>query len=843
VQADPHAAAHAARTILEQTDDRREGVIARWALGFAERELADLESAEINLRLAGQEAAALGDEALEARITTSLALVVMNRGSPSEALAMIERPIALLSGGDRARAVMQRGAIRYRLADFDGALADHLAAVDDLRAAGDWIALARLHVNIGSIQSYRRDLEAAEVALIDAIDLAELNGQLLLAGYAHHNLGHIRALRGEVPAALAAFDVATQRYEQLGAPADQTATLMADQARTLADAGLHDEAIESIDVAYKLVLDGANTSEAADIALLTAQIRLDGDDPASAVEPAHWARDTYDAQGRDGWIPLVDLVLVCARADDGDVEQAQRAVALAADLEAAGWIEEAQGALIFAADRLRHNGRGHEARAALADAVRLDAVTLKSRTARWLAMGRQHELDGDLDAARAAVDAGLELLAANRSLLGAVELLSRSIESGADLARLGVEIELRRDNPQGVMDVLRRNLLGDPVAGGDEIVDTQRAEWLAELRRTVNDVRTMDQDSEARVRLRRRQAELERWIRDRSRQAGAANRTRRPVTSAPTPPADRLVTIEASSTQVISVAVTSGRPRLWRRRPTDSVRQLVETVDFALHRLNRADASQASMDVASSMLDDAGAALDAILIPDHTRDASGPLVITPTDVLHGLPWRVIPSLRHRALTVSATLGGSPPPYVHQQVLLVAGPNLEHADVEVGTIGAATDATILTSEESDVERVVDALGRSDLAHIACHGTFRADNPLFSALHLADGDLTIYELDRCARLPRTVILSACNAGQSAVLRGGALLGMANALLQMGVTSVIAPLSPVNDQRLVPMMLALHERLAAGDDAASALARVSIDDDGRLHPTAAPFVCFGR
>lgn len=843
MQADPHAAATAATTILDEADDPRERVIARWALGFAERELADLESAETNLRRAAREAAEQGDEALEARITTSLALVVMNRGSPAEALEMVERPIALLTGGDRARAVMQRGAIRYRLADFDGALADHLAAVDDLRAAGDWIALARLHVNIGSIQSYRRDLEAAEVALVDAIDLAELNGQLLLAGYAHHNLGHIRALRGDVPSALAAFDIATQRYEQLGAPADQTATLMADQARTLADAGLRDEAIESIDVAYELVLDGANTSEAADIALLTAQIRLDGDDPASAVEPARWARETYSAQGRSGWVPLADLVLVRARVEDGDVERARRAVALAADLEAAGWIEEAQGALIFAADHLRRNGRDDEARAALADAVRLDAVTLKSRTARWLAMARQHELAGDLDAARGAVDAGLELLAANRTLLGAVELLSRSIESGADLARLGVDIELRRDNPQGVMDVLRRNVLGDPLTGSGDALDAQRAEWLAELRRTVNDVRTIEQDSEARVRLRRRQAELERWIRDRSRQATAATRTPRLAVSLPTPPADRLVTIEASTDQVISVAVTAGRPRLWRARPNDSVRQLVETVDFALHRLNRTGASAASMAVASSMLDDAGAALDAVLIPDATRDASGPLVITPTDVLHGLPWRVIPSLRRRALTVSATLGGTPPAHVHQRVLLVAGPNLEHADVEVRTIGAATEATILTSEKSDVEHVVRALGESDLAHIACHGTFRADNPLFSALHLADGDLTIFELDRCAHLPRTVILSACNAGQSAVLRGGALLGMANALLQMGVTSVIAPLSPVNDQRLVPLMLALHERLAAGDDAASALASVSIDDDGRLNPTAAPFVCFGR
>ena len=75
-------------------------------------------------------------------------------------------------------------------------------------------------------------------------------------------------------------------------------------------------------------------------------------------------------------------------------------------------------------------------------AARLDAVTLRSRTARCLAMGRRHALVDDLDAARTAVDAGLSLIAANRSAIGAVELMSHSIESGADLADLGVDVEV-----------------------------------------------------------------------------------------------------------------------------------------------------------------------------------------------------------------------------------------------------------------------------------------------------------------------------------------------------------------------------------------------------------------
>ncbi len=139
VQADPQIAAASARAILDSTEDQRERVIARWALGFAHRELGDQVAAEDHLSAAIAAAETLDDEALAARITTSLALVIMNRGAPARALQMIERPIALLTGSDRARALMQRGAIRYRLADFDGALADHVDAVDELQAAGDWV--------------------------------------------------------------------------------------------------------------------------------------------------------------------------------------------------------------------------------------------------------------------------------------------------------------------------------------------------------------------------------------------------------------------------------------------------------------------------------------------------------------------------------------------------------------------------------------------------------------------------------------------------------------------------------------------------------------------------------
>lgn len=55
-----------------------------------------------------------------------------------------------------------------------------------------------------------------------------------------------------------------------------------------------------------------------------------------------------------------------------------------------------------------------------------------------------------------------------------------------------------------------------------------------------------------------------------------------------------------------------------------------------------------------------------------------------------------------------------------------------------------------------------LDRAAWGHLACHGTFRADNPLFSHLQLADGPLTVADLSALRQAPGLLMLSSCDAG---------------------------------------------------------------------------------
>jgi CHAT domain-containing protein len=156
-------------------------------------------------------------------------------------------------------------------------------------------------------------------------------------------------------------------------------------------------------------------------------------------------------------------------------------------------------------------------------------------------------------------------------------------------------------------------------------------------------------------------------------------------------------------------------------------------------------------------------------------------------------------------------------------VMVTGPGVSLAPstgprVSVSLHGAA----------ADVAGVLGALDGADVAHVAAHGRFRDDNPLLSSLHLADGDLTVYDLEVLRRPPRLVVLAACHSASAQVLPGNQLLGVAHALLALGSAGVVATTLPTPDQETAVLMDALHSGLRAGAEPADALlaARGALD-----------------
>src|SRR5581483_4924439 len=101
------------------------------------------------------------------------------------------------------------------------------------------------------------------------------------------------------------------------------------------------------------------------------------------------------------------------------------------------------------------------------------------------------------------------------------------------------------------------------------------------------------------------------------------------------------------------------------------------------------------------------------------------------------------------------------------------------------------------------------GQFDLLHLAAHGVFRADNPAFSTIKLADGWLSVADLAEVSRGASLVTLSACETGRNALEAGDELVGLTRAVLGGGAASVLASLWTVHDQATSRLMGEFYTR----------------------------------
>ena len=153
-----------------------------------------------------------------------------------------------------------------------------------------------------------------------------------------------------------------------------------------------------------------------------------------------------------------------------------------------------------------------------------------------------------------------------------------------------------------------------------------------------------------------------------------------------------------------------------------------------------------------------------------------------------------------------------------------------------------DCAVVLPDEASVPAVMTGIDGAHCAHLAAHGSFRSENPLFSSLQMRDGALTVYDLERLVSAPEVVVLSACDSGLSLVHPGNELMGLMWAMLRLGTRSVVATVAPVPDTVARATMLDFHSGIRRGSRPAVALhqALSRLSDEDRLRASA--FVCFG-
>jgi hypothetical protein len=471
------------------------------------------------------------------------------------------------------------------------------------------------------------------------------------------------------------------------------------------------------------------------------------------------------------------------------------------------------------------------------------------RSVGWTAQALQAQARGNGRAMLSACRRGLDALDEHRLTLGATELRAYATAHGAELAAIAQREVLRRGD-------LRRLLLWTE-RWRSTVHDLPRAtpaddpDLVAELSALREATRRLDDNHTTRAArgvLQRERRRLEETVRARVlRTAGTSSRDvpRLDVGQLFAALGDTLLVelIEIDGTlHVLTAADRKLRLHTVGRTPGREV----DRARFLLRRLAYGGARDAG-----STLDQVGRGLEESLLgPAAAGFGERPVVVVPPGRLHAVPWALLPSLRSRAVSVAPSAAAwlravrTEPPR-HRDVTLVVGPGLGTGGAEVPLLAERyPGATVLGDGTATAERVLASLDGAWLAHIASHGTFRADNPLFSALGLDDGPLTVHDLERLRRAPYRLILSSCDSGAAAPVGADELLGLVSSLEPMGAAGIAASVVQVNDAAVVPLMLALHDALRASATLPEALlsARTEAADDPVSAATALAFIALG-
>lgn len=247
-----------------------------------------------------------------------------------------------------------------------------------------------------------------------------------------------------------------------------------------------------------------------------------------------------------------------------------------------------------------------------------------------------------------------------------------------------------------------------------------------------------------------------------------------------------------------------------------------ERADFALADLFGADASRARDPLWRRSLARLG---ELILDPLAAHlDGTDRVWVCPSTELHGLPWGLLPlggspAMERLAIGVTpgvsvgirlARAGGAP-----GGGSLAVGfsdeiaPGMEREAAEVAL--ALPGTTLLAGELATSGRVLDAMPRAAVVHIAAHCIFSPWHPMSSRVRLADRWATARELAGAVRPGASIVLAGCETGASAGDAGEDRQGFVHGLLSAGAREVIASMWPLHDRTAVRVVTDMFRRSA--------------------------------
>ncbi len=734
-------------------------------------------------------------------------LVLATAGRTAEAFELGDAVLPTTPPSKVPRLLSQLGMVHIMTKDFAGAIPRLDEAIELARESGDREALGVLLNNRSEAHRETGNADLAEIDMRESISIPALGAHDVSSP--KFNLGVLLGRQGLLRASLVELDEAlTLRVHSLVEGQD-----MLDRAEILFIARAVREAEETIASTIEHLKTIDVTTVLPDLYVLGARVAIAAGEPRSddRLQTA-----LYLVEGNDRAEGI--RLLVNALDVDRPLQLGGESNPSLFDLTDPTTIE----ILIERSHRLLTAGRLAEAASVFAhvgDALPVDAP--HTRVAQLYAAARAAQLHGDLDQAGTVLDRAFDQLENYAGGLEAFELRARALDGIVPLPWLSIEIAQARGSAGDLIhwvDRSRRVVLGGPSM---TLPSPNLINELERLRSTMfdddrPDVAQQRESIESRVRFLS-------WTAERAE--GARQNT---VSLADLTHPGMLVFAECND-RLVGVCVGN----------TDEIVDLGPTIDVkrALIKLRFQSSIAAGDTYGDSTRDfdalaNTAAKLDALLIQPLIGSMKFDRIsIVPTGALQSVPWRLLPSLSARPVSVvsgrypTASGTSKPEDEGRPQLIAVSGPGLAE-QTELADVEALYSSTrSLENDDATCRNVISAFEGSEVLHIAAHGSTRNDDPLLSNLDLTDGPLTAYDIETAARVPDTVVLACCRVGGSGSGHA-ASYGLATVLAARGARQIIASTVDLSDVHARAVMIDLHRRLRDGMHAEDALASLSYD-----------------
>ncbi|GAC1446494.1 MAG: CHAT domain-containing protein [Pyrinomonadaceae bacterium] len=895
------SAAAALRTLDEMTDDREINALAAWVTGIAALTNGQMEQAVTHL----DEAQARFNEldkphsAAATQVSKLYALALLGRYDEAIACGMSAREIFVAH-----QDTLATGKIEHNIGNIFWRRDRYREAEHHLRAArecfinvGDQKHLASIENCLAYICSLQQDFRAAEQLYAQALARAKGDGLIATQAGIEASMGNLALFQGRYDRALDYLERSRRKYAKLGMPHQ---TVIAEQ--EIADAYLElNLAPEAAEIYARIIpkLDelGMRAEQAHALIRRGRALILLGEMKQAHASLAE-ARTLYAAEGNivgEALTRLTDAQLSYAENNFADtIALAQEAEA---PLEAAGAWRHLLMARWLRGEALRAHGQKDLARDVL-NVARQDAeeheqpqIAHRCHTS----LGLLAASVGDFKLAEESFKRAVEIIENLRAPLPAEEFRTAFVADKLtpydELMRLCLEdthvnriseafCYAERARSRALVDMLGGVLKFRPQESRDRF-ESELLEKLDALREELNWFynqlnRATENQTTPNAALAPDATTLNEAVREREHAILDITRQLQHRHSVAIPHsetidfaqfqselADDTTLIEYTSLdgELLAFIVTNKSIEVVRRLATEfDITATLAQFRFQIEAM-RYGAGQMRKHLTSLVVrarHHLCALYDSLLRPLEAHLKTGRLVVVPHRALHYVPFHALDdgtnyaverweiSYAPSAIVLQHCQQKSSRPLQNAVLIGVADAQTPRVRDEVRQLAPMFETSITLLDEQATRRAVEEHApRADVLHLACHGQFRPDNPLFSSLRLTDGWLTVRDTYNLNLNDCLVTLSACETGMSAVAPGDELLGLARGFLSAGASSLVLSLWAVDDDATAELMIEFYARLRAGESPSKALRAVQLDMLKRQpHPFFwSPFIVVGR